>query len=351
MKGRLFSIVMTMLVLCEQVSAESLPSWSNEDRARLSRGELIVGADILVEDPPKIPPKAQIVEEDVLLIEPPEPEPVFDPELIADEFLPVYFLSYPEDYLVDPQRLLSMQEALDRKVFLEYHADDSELDMRMYLFDENQKIPDPYTIEWLCRERYADGPLTAVVFCYLGDPRRSQLAFGGEGAAEVSPRQVRRMLESTKIKAMEKSDPAAQLEAFIVQLSIRLYWLEKERGESRAVAAANEDDAANGLSLYFEAHSGGDSMILRGDEPIAMIKAYSGYMVAGLLGLLSLSGGIWLGWSLWSRTRIYHFPVFDPPERLGAKYAAGVGAVLAFHSELGSPSNQRSQSSNYLTRI
>ena len=274
-----------------------------------------------------------------------------DLEFIPDEFLPVYFSSAPEDHLVNPQRLLSMQETMDCKGFLDYHANDSELDIIMYIFDGSQQIPDPYSIEWLCREQYTDEPLTAVVFCFLGNPARNQIAFGGEGAAEVSPRAVRRMLDSARIKAMEKSEPAAQLEAFVEQLSIRLYWLEKEREESRAVAAVNELDAAKGASLYFDALSGDDTKGLQGGKPVDMIKGYATYVVAGCLGLLSLCGGLLLAWSLWSRSRSYHFPVFDPPQRLGAKYAAGVGAVLAFHSELGSPSNQRSKISNYLTRM
>jgi len=39
------------------------------------------------------------------------------------------------------------------------------------------------------------------------------------------------------------------------------------------------------------------------------------------------------------------------PRRLGADYAAGVGAVLAFHNKLGSPSSQRDQVPDYLTRM
>jgi hypothetical protein len=351
MNRRWFSVGVMGLLLCGQAPAESLPQWSGEDRARLLRGDLLVGASILVENSRDIAMPREIAGAEIAPIEPTGPEPAYDAELIPDHLLPVYFLSDPEGYLVDPQRLLSMQESMDLKGFLDYHAADSALDIKMYLYDEHQKLPEPYTIERLCRERYADGPLTAVVFCFLANPERNRVAFGGSGAAEIPPQMVRRMLDSAKIKGLEKSDPATQLEAFIVQMSVRLYWLERDREQARALAKINEIDASKGASLYFDALSGDDTWGLQGGEPVTMIRAYAPYMIAGCLGLVSLCAGLWLGCSLWSRTRRYHFPVFDPPERLGAKYAAGVGAVLAFHSELGSPSSQRSQVPNYLTRM
>ena len=334
------------------VIAESLPLpvWSEQDRARLRSGELVAGAAILVEDSsqvvlPKVPPEPELPS-----MEPVEPVPEYDPVVIPEEFLADYFVTQPRSYLVDPQRLLSKQESLDREGFLEYHANDSELDIRMYLFDAQQQIPEPYTIQNLCRDRYAGEPLTAVVFCYLGDPSRTEIGFGGDGAAEISTSERRKMLESAMIKAMEKSDPSMQLESFIVQLSIRLYWLERERIKKRALAAAENDLTGS--------DRGEESASLAGGQPdkpeagpAAMVRTYTLFIVAGLLGFISLCVGLWLAWSTWMRSRRYHFPVFEVPERLGANYAAGVGAVIAFHRKLGSPSSQRDQVPDYLTRV
>ena len=186
----LFTVTLNLVMVCGWAMAESLPVWSKKDRARLLRGELIAGADIL--------PAVGNLEPELPAVEDLE----YDPDVIPPEFLSVYFDSNPEGYLIDPQRLLSMQETLDREGFLIYHANDSALDIKMYLFDERQKIPDFYSIQQLCQQRYAGGPLTAVVFSFLGDPSRNQIAFGGDGAAEVSESEVRKILESSMIKAM-----------------------------------------------------------------------------------------------------------------------------------------------------
>jgi hypothetical protein len=355
MKGKWWPIFLLMILGCGIVIAESLPLpvWTKEDRSRLLAGELITGNAILVEDPEEIP-LPQVVEaaEEPIIetLEPVAPVPDYDPVVIPRKFLPVYFSSVPDVYLMDPQGLLSRQEAIDREGFLQYHADDSELDIRMYLFDALQQLPEPYTIQKLCQDQFSGGPLTAVVFCFLGDPTRTQIAFGGDGAAQITPYEIRKILESAKIKAMEKSDPSAQIESFIVQLSIRLYWLERERARQKAIAAvqdgrSNAEDGADATGLT------GGAGKQRGDSPVSTVRSYAPYMVAGLIGVLSLGYGLWLVWSIWVSTRRYHFPVFEIPERLGANYAAGVGAVIAFHSKLGSPSSQRDQVPDYLRRI
>lgn len=347
-----FLVTFSVLLALGSAAAESLPAWNKEDRAKLMRGELIAGADIFYEDPAKMLLPGEVPQAEIPPLEPVEPLPAYDPEVIPHEFLDVYFSSKSEDYLVDPQRLLSMQESLDRKGFLEYHASDSELDIRMYLFDEFQKIPEPYSIQKLCQDHYAGEPLTMVVFCFLGDPKRSQIAFGGKGSAEIQALEVRRMLESSKIKAMEKSDPAMQLEAFIVQLSIRLFWLERERQEARTMAELSKNKAlVNSAQDPDETVAAGPVIKPADDDGPAGTKSSFPFIIAACLGLLSLSGGAWLGWSLWIHKRRFYFPVLEVPKRLGANYAAGVGAVLVFHNELGSPTSQRNRVSNYLTRI
>ena len=353
MKVSLFQCLFLLLLVSDFVHGESLPQWSDEDRARLRRGEIIAGIDILVEDKRVIASLGLGSDSEVLRALPPElePEPEYDPKVVPSEFLPLYFTS-SESYLIDPQQLLSKQESLDRLGFLEYHADDSELKIRMYLFDSEQNLPVSYTIEKLCEDHYADAPLTAIVFCFLGNPDRSQLAFAGEGAAEVVASDRRKMLESATVKAMEKSDPAMQLESFIVQLSISLFWLEKERIEARAALAAEGSRALAGKAWASGDGAGKAAVITAIDaSALSVFKSHLHWIILGVLGLLCLIAACVFGWLMWRRSRRYHFPVVEVPERLGASYAAGVGAVIAFHKKLGSPSSQRNQVPDYLKRV
>ena len=250
------------------------------------------------------------------------------------------------------QQLLSKQEHPDRSGFLEYNAEGSELKIRMYLFDSKENLPDSYTIEKLCEDHYADAPLTAIVFCFLGNPERSQLAFAGQWAAEVLALDRRKMLESAIIKAMEKSDHVMQLEAFIVELSISLFWLESKRAKTLAAQAAERSRELAGKAWASGNGVEKVEVVTAIDASgFSVLKSHLHWIILGFLSLLCLIAGCVFGWLIWTRSRRYHFPVVETPERLGASYAAGVGAVIAFHKKLGSPSSQRNQVPDYLKRV
>ncbi|MBT8036510.1 MAG: hypothetical protein KJO21_03095 [Verrucomicrobiae bacterium] len=312
----------------------------------MKKGELVPGAALLVEGSLGRLTSRLAKEDEDPTLEPLVHDPDDAPKLIPEEYLEDYFLVSPtssEGYLIDPQRLLSMQETMDRKGFLAYHAEDSEVDIQVYLFDAQQEIPDPYSIEELVQSHYASNPLSAVVFCFMGEPSRNVLAFAGEGSANIPDPYVGKILESAQMKAQEKSDPSAQLESFVVQLSIKLYWLEKGLEESRRAAVPVAVRSANPEGNQGE----------RSPSPgvMATLGPYLFYGVAATIGIVLAGLGIGIAWVLWRRSRTYHFPVIEPPRRLGANYAAGVGAVLAFHNKLGSPSSQRDQVPDYLTRM
>jgi len=338
------------------VSARALPQWSPEDQVRLEKGELVVGASLLVDPAPN---RAQPVSPDVVPVvptpiapmvplsplEPVPPGVELDTTQIPVAYLDDYFTTSLESYLIDPQRLFSNQETLDQEGFLDYYAGESEVDIRVYLFDAQQEIPVGYSLKRLVEERYAEGSPTAVVFYFLGNPERNQMMFGGKETVMVSDDALRKMLDQAKIKALEKSDSASQMESFIVQLSISIYWVEQSMLDAQSLETAAAVTAAGG---GLEEDSDGDA-----ETPgaLAQIQPYLGYgiigLVSGFLSLLALA----LALVLWRRSRRYTFPVLDLPRRLGADYAAGIGAVIGFRNNQDSPSSQRDQIPDYLTRL
>lgn len=324
--------------------ALALPSWTEEEKARLKKGEIVPGASLLVEsgDAALLTKPGAARDEPEEAIPEPDPEPEYDPRTIPSKHLATYFQKLPEGYLVDPQRLLTMQETQDREGFLDYHAQDSDIDIRLYLFDAQQQIPAPYSLRKLVQERYARSPLTAVVFCFVGDPSRTMLAFGGKGAEHVAAQERIRVLDSARIKSLEKSDASEQVEAFIVQLSIRLYWLEKSLQDvAIATAAATPPSGAEtGKSPEPAAAPG----------LLARYRTILPYVAVGGGGVLLALGAMAAAWHLWWGSRKYRFPVIEIPRRLGADYGAGVGAVLGFRDSFGSPSHQRDQVPDYLMR-
>ena len=343
------SMALFTLIGFSEVVARPLPQWSPEDRVRIQKGELVAGASLLVDSVPHQPtsgvqPQPVIpVPTPIEPIDPLESDPGYDERLIPEEYLADYFSKSPVTYLIDPQRLFSNQETLDREGFLEYCADESEVDVRVYLFGGEQEIPDGYTLKRLIKDQYANEPLTAVVFYFLGNPKRNQLMFGGRDAERVDSEKLRKMLNSAQIKALEKSDPAAQMESFIVQLSISIYWVEQAMAETRAAEATQIAVAGSTTKEGETANSSAGAL--------EKIRPYLLYAAVGILSVISIMLALVSAWVLWRRSRRYRFPVLDLPCRLGADYAAGIGAVICFHNKLDSPSSQRDKIPGYLTKL
>lgn len=328
--------------------AQGLPQWSAEDLVKLKKGDLVAGAGLWSDEPRGESESEQgaVAGVESTVVENYSNAVVVEPEVaqvLPDEYIGDYFDQSPESYFIDPQRLFSNQETLDQEGFLEYYADESEVAVRIYLFESYQQVPAPYTLERLVEDHYSEGPLTAVVFYFLGNPKRNQLMFGGEGAADVSPERLRKILESAQIKAMEKSDASTQMESFIVQLSISIYWIEQ------ATLAARELERSSLIGGGGVQSPGASS-----SQTPSLLAQLQPYWFHGIIGIISVAltlFSIVMAWVAWRRSRRYRFPVLEFPQRLGAEYAAGIGSVMGFHNKLDSPSHQRDQIPGYLTRL
>jgi hypothetical protein len=136
-------------------------------------------------------------------------------------------------------------------------------------------------------------------------------------------------------------EPTAQIEAFLVQMSIRIYWMERMLGGE---TAAGEEVAVT-MSAVKPAERKSGAMdklrpLLVGAERFLMPVA----MLAGVL-IAALTANSFL-----RRRARYRFPDFEVEPRLGGSHAAGVGAVISFASAALPPASQRDQVPDYLRR-
>jgi hypothetical protein len=311
-----------------------VPAWREEDRKALESGELVPGLALLTEE---VPP------DEVAPDEVPAPAageldgPDGESPEVAERYLDAYFGKRPETFLVDPQNLLGSKDGRDRESFLKYHAGDSEVDLFIYLFDAHQRIPSEVREEEIVERFFSDGKPAVVVYYYLGAPEKSDIYISPTLSDSVSAADQRRALVSSVEEALEKPAALAQFEAFCVQLSIRIYWMERAAG---LVKEAPE------VPLPRRAREAETAMA----ENPALVQAkqwgqrygVSGGIMAG--ALLVVAGGLGIA----RRQARHRFPVFEVPARLGGSHAAGIGAVISFGSTTQSPSSQRSEVPNYL---
>jgi hypothetical protein len=313
---------------------DPLPQWSEEDAARVMRGEcLISDALFRLQEEEAVPPPPP----DVLELPAPGPESlnVVSPTEILDEDLAKYFGQKPKSYLVDPQKLMSRQEFRDRLSFLKYHASDSNLDFYVYVFDEQQTIPANIQMDSLFAQQFDGGRPAVIVFYYMGAPERSELYLTPELMRSVGEGERMRALQSSINQAVVKSQPVDQLDGFCVQMSIRIYWMEKAfiSGVIAPVMVLEKDEineqelAARAATTWFK----------EWQLPICLI-----------LGVIIV--GIITGWIRRAREKFY-FTEYEIAPRMSGSHAAGVGAVITYASAKIPPAMQREQVPDYLRRM
>ena len=186
---------------------------------------------------------------------------------------------------------------------------------------------------------FSEGRPAAVVYYYLGAPHRSVVYLSPSITDSISAAEQRRALASSVMQAFEKTNPSEQLEAFLVQMSIRIYWMERMLGGATATV-----DGLPLLPAPATAKQLAKSEKLEWARGIALKFAMpAGVALASLLAAFAMN--FWL-----KRRARYHFPDFDVEPRLGGAHAAGVGAVISFASAAVPPASQRDQVPDYLRR-
>jgi hypothetical protein len=340
---KLLTVAVILAVSAVAHAQTPLPTWNGKERKELEAAGWIPGGILL--DRASNPDEPENPAAEPLQFEPPLPGEIADDvtpiPAIAEKFLSAYFAERPKVFLVDPQNLLGPDDFRDRLEFLNYHASDSSIDLFVYVIGGDQEIPSEVRDEEMIERFFTQGRPAAVVYYYLGAPQRSVVFLSPSITDAVSAAEQHRAVESSVMQAFERTKPSEQFEKFLVQMSIRIYWMERmlagghPTGDSLSSAspgiAANDRGTAKSEKFAWI-----QALVIRFAEPVAIL-------VGGLMVIF--------GFSQWLQLRArYRFPEFDVEPRLGGAHAAGVGAVISFASAAVPPASQRDQVPDYLRR-
>lgn len=320
------------------------PAWKgSKERLQMESQGWVAGAILLTGDP--VPGEVLQPTAGLLALEPPLPEEISQegdsfPE-VAEKFLPAYFAKRPEAFLVDPQGLLSPADYRDRLGFLKYHASDSSIDLFVYLLGGNQEIPSAVRYEEVAERLFSEGRPAVIVYYYLGAPQRTAMLLSPSLMGSISAAEQHRVLESAVIQALERTTPAEQIEKFLVQMSIRIYWLERTLANEATTGATATATSPVTVGEKRAAAKAAKKVWL--EEGVRRVAAPLSLLVIALISLWGLRA--WL-----VRRARYYFPEFEVEPRLGGDHAAGVGAVISFASAAVPPASQRDQVPDYLRR-
>lgn len=260
---------------------------------------------------------------------------------VPDEMLEAYFGERPNGFLIDPQGLLPADEMKEREEFLRYHSEDSQIDFYVLLFGRGQTLPEGVRIEEL-GERFAQNDKPALIALYfLGEPDRAMLEFSPDLKEKVSAADANRVLVQSVRAAVEHGNVFDQLEAFCVQMAIRIYWVEQAVG-----LAAVEAPPENRPSMPRETDAPPSVPAWR----TALDRALGQVGVPVVTLVLAVFAGTIARWLI-RRREVHTFPVVTCEARLGGGHGAGIGSVVTFGSSAVSPTTQREQTRDSLGGI
>lgn len=329
---KLLRIALFLTTAAHAAPEPGLPGWADGARAEHEvPGETLLTGDHQADDEPGLD-----------LLEPAAGEITGDEtmeEIIPEAHWPAYFGRRPEKFLIDPQNLLGPVEYRERLAFLNYHAGDSAIDLFVYVIGGGQAIPGEVRQEEMMERLFSSGRPSVVVLYFMGSPQRAMMHLSTSLTDVVSAAEQRRALESSVIQALKETEPARQFETFLVQMSIRLYWMERMLGVD-----AQEKQPAVAAPLAKAPEESGPRDFLR---PHFEEAARHVVPASSAAGALLLAGAL----HFWLKRRARHqFPDFEVEPRLGGAHAAGVGAVISFASATVPPASQRDAMPDYLRR-
>ena len=175
------------------------------------------------------------------------------------------------------------------------------------------------------------------VFYYMGAPDRSELHLTPELMRSVGEGERMRALQSSINQAVVKSQAVDQLDGFCVQMSIRIYWMEKAFA-SGVIAPLIKPEKAD----------------INEHEQAARVAAATSWFKEWQLPIYLMLGvtivGIITGSIRRARQKFY-FTEYEIAPRMSGSHAAGVGAVISYASAKIPPTMQREQVPDYLRRM
>lgn len=251
-----------------------------------------------------------------------------------------YFAKKPSQFLIDPQSFISGEQRKGIETLLSNHAADSTIDLYLFVYGENQKLPiDGINKDFVARH-FSQGKPVVTLYYYFGNPNRTEMHPSPSIAKAVSSSEQQRSVQSSLIRAMRANGSFEQMEEFLMQFSVRTYWMERMMDDASGKAPAEIPVEETAVVEVQEKKTNLMEMIPEKFKGPALIAA------AGL-------GSVVVLWVLilWVRSRSrYKFPEIEVEARLGGSHAAGIGAVVNFASPAVSPANQREQVPEYLRR-
>lgn len=284
-------------------SLSDLPSRLHPEEMRLFLPEGLLG-----QSPPAEPNESLHV---------PTPLPAL--KEVSPEFFAACSNAAPGEFLLDPEVLVPEMQAQSISKFLEFHARDSRVQLHVLIIPKDRKLTPTSPLD-----QVASGSLVSRESCLLvyplSEPWRAQLFLSRSVHSRTSEAFLHETLQHCLKSALQSSDAFDQLHRYMVELSTRLFWLQKALGNQPGIASLDEHQLAAVSMTSESSHSPSSVLWL----PLA-----AGTLI-GLTGVTLLS---WLAVKRWRSkhlTSVWILPEPDTLPRLGGAFTGGGGGAIHY---------------------
>lgn len=265
-----------------------------------------------------------------------KPTPASELRPTTGEFANDCYESHPEQFVIDPAYHLTELEREDIERFLAFHAGDARIKASVIVLAADEVLSKDFEFS-----KVAQGGLLKENTCLLvlpaGEPWRARLFFTSNIHQAAKPSDLADILGGIIAKVEKGAPPGEQIHQMLVELSIRLFWLEKQLAPVTPAAPVPAVVMAGQDSVPASAPSTVAFTEVINDEPrvVMMLRRViqhpqASWILFAAFGLLAV-----IAWLRWQRYRLRHYEWMLPEPamvvpRLGGRYAGGGGAMIAY---------------------
>ncbi|MEZ5384063.1 MAG: hypothetical protein R3F13_00970 [Prosthecobacter sp.] len=246
------------------------------------------------------------------------PTPIAALQDVTPEFMALCEQAPPGEFLIDPELLLPEMQAQAMRQFLEFHAKDARIHLSVLVLPKNRKLWGEPTLEHIASGSLMGGDSCLVAYP-LSEPWRAQMFLSERVHRKASDAFLRETLQACVNSAVQTSDTHDQMHRYMVELSTRLFWLQK--------ALAPASNGINANQLLAQVSTEERNIATSSDSSAFLWKTLC---IASTLIILVIHR-LRVKRRLGNHAKyVWHFPEPETIPRLGGAFTGGGGGMIRY---------------------